>query len=149
MGKPRRFFLQNFFSFMDKSLQRSSTFNGMNMHLAIATHLVDFFYNQFTFMNFKFGLYSLIDLIPGIGDVVSLLLAVYMIWIAKQLEVPQGKVNRMIGNIILDLSFGAVPLLGDVVDTLFRAHVKNLEILKEHAPKKTVPVSRPRFIAHN
>jgi hypothetical protein len=38
----------------------------------------------------------------------------------------------MIGNVALDGLFGAVPLVGDVFDVMWRANRRNMRLLREH-----------------
>ena len=36
----------------------------------------------------------------------------------------------MVGNLLADAAIGAVPIAGDVADVFFRAHRRNLELLR-------------------
>lgn len=116
-------------------------------HLKFATITINLFYNQFGIGKYKLGLYPLFGLIPGMGDFISILLAVYLIWIAQQMQLPATKRAQMYGNILIDLLFGAIPLAGDLVDTVFRAHVKNLKILRDYANEHIIngEVVHPRL----
>ena len=80
----------------------------------------------------RIGLDSIIGLVPGIGDAVSTALASYIIWEARQLGLPRWKVARMIGNVAVDTTVGAIPLVGDLFDVAFKANRRNIRILREH-----------------
>ena len=68
--------------------------------------------------NQRVGFDALIGLIPGVGDVITTALSAYIIWEARQLGLPRWKIARMIGNVALDTTLGAVPLAGDAVRRL-------------------------------
>jgi Domain of unknown function (DUF4112) len=42
----------------------------------------------------------------------------------------------MLANAFLDTSIGAIPLVGDAFDVLFRANMKNMALLRRHLEKK-------------
>jgi hypothetical protein len=37
----------------------------------------------------------------------------------------------MLGNLLTDAAIGAVPLVGDVADVYFKAHMRNLKLLQK------------------
>src|SRR5215204_4809839 len=80
----------------------------------------------------RVGIDALLGLIPGIGDLVSTALASYIIWEAKQLGLPRWKIARMIGNVAVDTTVGAIPFAGDLFDVAFRANRRNMKILRDH-----------------
>lgn len=82
--------------------------------------------------NRRIGIDALLGLIPGVGDVVSAALSSYIIWEARQLGLPRWKIARMVGNLALDTTVGAVPLIGDLFDMAYKANQRNLRIVIEH-----------------
>ena len=50
---------------------------------------------------------------------------------AYQLGTPTHLIARMVGNVALDSLFGAVPLVGDAFDVLWRANRRNMRLLSE------------------
>jgi hypothetical protein len=42
----------------------------------------------------------------------------------------------MLGNVALDGVFGAVPLVGDAFDVMFRANVRNVKLLRRWMEKQ-------------
>lgn len=104
-----------------------------NMHhirrARIISRLLD---SQFQFLGYRFGLDPLLGLIPGFGDTVSLILALYLFYIAVELKVSQRRLFRMLRNIGLDFLLGILPVVGDISDFIYKANQKNLEIIEEH-----------------
>ena len=41
----------------------------------------------------------------------------------------------MMGNLGVDTALGAIPLVGDAFDLLFRSNTRNLKIIKRHLDK--------------
>ena len=89
--------------------------------------------------NRRFGMDSVIGLVPGIGDAISAALASYIIWEARQLGLPRWKIARMVSNVAIDTAIGAIPLAGDVFDVFFKANQRNLRIIHDHLGKKHGP----------
>ena len=82
--------------------------------------------------NQRVGIDALLGLVPGVGDLVSTALASYIIWEARQLGLPRWKIARMIGNVALDTTVGAIPLAGDLFDVAFKANRRNMKIVRDH-----------------
>jgi hypothetical protein len=95
------------------------------------THLARLMDVQFRLpgTRFRFGLDGLIGLIPGAGDVIGAAISVYIILEARRLGASKWIMARMIGNVLLELVIGAIPLLGDIFDIIFKANVRNLRML--------------------
>jgi len=84
----------------------------------------------------RMGLDGLIGLVPVAGDMVSGLISSYLIWEARQLGAPAWLIGRMIANTLLDTTIGAIPVVGDAFDIMFRANMKNMALLRRHIEKK-------------
>jgi hypothetical protein len=82
---------------------------------------------------FRFGLEPIIGLVPGAGDVVSGALGFYLVMRAVQFRLPLVVVLRMIANTVLDLIIGAVPLLGDLFDFVYKSNRRNMELFDRYA----------------
>lgn len=82
--------------------------------------------------NVRFGVESLLRLIPGIGDAVASLLSFYLLYEARRLGVPRLLFARMLGNVLLEGAVGMVPLAGDAFDVYFRANRRNVALLRRH-----------------
>jgi hypothetical protein len=84
------------------------------------------------FTKFRFGADSLLGLAPGLGDVLTTGLSLYIVYEAHKLGTPKHVLARMLGNVAIDGVIGAVPVAGDVFDVLWRANRRNVRILREH-----------------
>lgn len=91
--------------------------------------------------NFRFGLDPLVGLIPGIGDLVSPIFGVLIIWHAASLQVPKVVIARMAINAVVDGVVGAVPVFGDAMDFAWRANEWNMALLERHAMPGRPPSS--------
>jgi Domain of unknown function (DUF4112) len=81
--------------------------------------------------NVRFGLDALLGLIPGIGDVITTATALYIVHEARQLGAPRHVIARMLANVALDGMVGAVPVLGDAFDVMWRSNRRNMRLLQE------------------
>jgi hypothetical protein len=86
--------------------------------------------------NIRLGLDAVIGLVPVAGDVISGLVSSYLIWEARQLGAPRWLIARMMANTLLDTTIGAIPLVGDAFDLMFRANMKNMALLRRHMEKR-------------
>lgn len=84
----------------------------------------------------RMGLDDVIGLIPGIGDVVTGGMALYILLQARRLRLPRHLQARMLANIGIDALVGSVPVLGDVFDIAFKANRRNLDLLRRHLARR-------------
>ena len=82
--------------------------------------------------NIRFGLDSLIGLIPGVGDLSTFAVSGYMLWIMANNGASGFLLARMVLNILMDAIVGIVPLLGDIFDIAFKANIRNMRLMQEH-----------------
>jgi hypothetical protein len=87
----------------------------------------------------SFGLDGILGLIPGLGDVLSGLVASYIVARAAQAGVPRAALARMMTNVAMDTLLGAIPIVGDVFDFLYKANTRNLRIYKESLEGRSEP----------
>ncbi|CUS09760.1 unnamed protein product [Tuber aestivum] len=83
-----------------------------------------------SFCGMRVGWSSLIAIIPGIGDVLDVMLALMVIRTASQANLPSGVRAQMMFNVVIDFVIGLVPFLGDIVDIGFKANTRNAIILE-------------------
>ena len=77
------------------------------------------------------GLDALLGLAPVVGDLVSAAIGLYVVRQARELGASRWLQARMVGNLVLDAALGAVPIAGDIADVYFRAHRRNLAMLRK------------------
>jgi Domain of unknown function (DUF4112) len=83
----------------------------------------------------RFGVESLLRLVPGIGDAGASMLSCYLLYEAHRLGVPRRLFARMVMNVLLEGAVGVVPVAGDAFDVIFRANRRNVALLREHFAK--------------
>lgn len=86
-------------------------------------------------VNMPVGLDALVGLVPVLGDVVSAALGAYIVWEARNLGLPKWKLARMGANVLFDTAIGAIPVVGDAADFMFRSNTRNLKIVRKHLDK--------------
>src|SRR5687767_5010288 len=91
---------------------------------------------QFSVMGVRFGVDSLIGLIPVVGDTLTALASTYLIRVAQRHDLGSVVVSRMAFNIVVDWLPGLVPVVGDLIDVAYKANLKNLKLLEAAAEKK-------------
>ena len=82
---------------------------------------------------FRFGVDPLIGLfLPGLGSVASSIVSLALISTMRKHGASGHVVVRMLLNVFLDTTVGAIPLLGNVFDFYYRANNRNVELLRLH-----------------
>jgi hypothetical protein len=88
--------------------------------------------------NIRMGLDGIIGLVPVVGDLISGAISSYLIWEARRLGASRWVIGRMAANTLIDTTIGAIPIVGDAFDVVFRTNVKNLALLRKHLARKGV-----------
>ena len=81
----------------------------------------------------KVGLDPVVGLIPVVGDAVAAFVGLWVIGEAARFGIPRLVLGRMVVNLLVDLAIGAIPLLGDLFDVVFRSNSRNLALFRRHA----------------
>ena len=100
----------------------------------------------------RFGLDTLLGLLPGLGDALTSAISLLIVHHAWQSGAPKRVLARMLGNVGMDFVVGAVPLLGDLFDFAWKANRRNARLLEAHLTGQTAkgtvkilpPERRPR-----
>lgn len=98
--------------------------------------LADLLDTRFSILGIRFGVDSLIGLIPGVGDAAALILSLYVVALAIRAGASGGLLFVMLINITLDAVLGLVPGLGDVVDIFYRANARNAKMLRAELERR-------------
>ena len=83
----------------------------------------------------RFGLDSLLGIIPGIGDTVTLASTVYLLLKAHHYNLPLMIKVKMVWNSFIDWLVGLIPLVGDIFDVGWKSNQKNVALIKNHFEK--------------
>lgn len=78
------------------------------------------------------GADAALSTIPVAGDVAGFVLTCYAVYKAKQLGVPQSKLNGVMKLAVMDAVVGFVPVVGTVFDIFIRPSRKALDVVHEH-----------------
>lgn len=98
-------------------------------HLRNLSTLMD---SQFRLGGFRFGLDGLLGLIPGVGDVVTTGISIYIIAEAARLGCSPSTLFRMALNLAFENLADMVPLFGNIFDFLWKANTRNITLLDKH-----------------
>jgi hypothetical protein len=82
--------------------------------------------------NVRFGLDSIVGLIPGAGDAATSLVSLYILSVANRYGVARATQLRMALNIAIDAVVGAALLFGDLFDVYWKVNLRNAELLRRH-----------------
>lgn len=74
--------------------------------------------------------------LPGAGDVIGATLGVISIVMAVRLGAHPVVIARMFINLAVDSVIGAIPFIGEVFDIFYRAHTRNLVLLREREERE-------------
>src|SRR5262245_24331980 len=80
----------------------------------------------------RFGLDSVIGLVPGIGDAVGLALSSYIVLAAWRMGVRPQILLRMVANLVVDSAVGSIPIAGDLFDFVWKSNRRNVDLLLRH-----------------
>jgi Domain of unknown function (DUF4112) len=83
------------------------------------------------FTKWRFGLDSVVGLVPGAGDALNLGVSLYTLLLARKLGAPGGLLLRMAANAGIDFGLGSVPVVGDVFDMFYKSNTRNLKLLTD------------------
>ncbi|KAK5103519.1 hypothetical protein LTS08_002934 [Lithohypha guttulata] len=87
----------------------------------------------FSLCGLRFGWSSVIGLVPAIGDVADMLLALMVFRTCCQVDPPlsTSTKTKMQMNIVIDFVVGLIPFIGDIADAAYKCNTKNVILLEE------------------
>ena len=102
--------------------------------------------NQFRVpvLGWRFGLNAIIDLIPEFGDVITSIIALYILVSAVRYRVPKVTLLRMGLNIGIYFVGGLVPLIGDIFAIWWKPNIRNLNLLRTRATVSAAEARKAR-----
>jgi hypothetical protein len=87
------------------------------------------------------GLDALLGLVPVGGDVLTGLVQTAVVLIAlTHYKVPRSVAARMMANVLIDVTAGSIPILGDLFDVGFKANTRNVKLLEPYGHRIDVKV---------
>ena len=88
------------------------------------------------FTRFRLGADAFSGLLPVGGDAIMVLASLYLVNKARQLGAPREMLIRMAGNVAIEAGLGAIPFVGGIMDVVFRANIKNVDMLEAYLRDK-------------
>ncbi len=97
------------------------------------------------FTGIRLGLDPIIGLVPVIGDIIGLVLSLYVLLEAQRAGASKRVKAHMVKNMLIETFGGMVPVVGDAFDIVYKANTRNTRILREHLEKELQTPPAPRF----
>ena len=110
----------------------------LEQDLVVARMIARAMDSQFELAGLKFGLDSIIGLVPVVGDAISAAIGLYPIHIARKHKLGKLVILRMLANLGADFVVGSIPVVGDAADVVFKAQLMNIALLEKAAAKRGV-----------
>jgi hypothetical protein len=73
---------------------------------------------------------AILGFIPGIGDAITLLPQILLIAQALRVGIRKRALAMMLLNTLVDFLVGAVPVVGDLLDILWKSNRRNADLLR-------------------
>jgi hypothetical protein len=93
-------------------------------------------------LGWRFGLDTVVGLVPGIGDTITGALGLYIIARSHQLGASKMLMARMGLNVLVDSVLGAIPLVGDLFDMANKSNTRNIRLLLRDLESRGVRSAR-------
>lgn len=96
--------------------------------------LADWLDNRFRLpgTNWRFGIDAVVGLFPYVGDIVGLLVSLYLLGVMLRFGAGPLVMLRLVGNMGIDALVGIVPFVGDLFDFGYKANRRNVDLLHQY-----------------
>lgn len=98
------------------------------------------------YTDFKVGLDSIIGLVPGVGDLGTGFVSLWIVFHGWQQGASGTTILRMLLNVGLDVFIGLFPLVGDIFDVAWKANVRNVKLLRSNLYRQGRVSKAPNII---
>jgi hypothetical protein len=95
---------------------------------------------------FRFGWDGILGLIPGIGDMMTSSVSLYIIAHSVSLGVTPSTLIRMAINLGIENLIDMVPVFGNLFDFYWKANLKNIHLLEQHLDNPTRQTIKSRMV---
>jgi len=92
------------------------------------------------FTKFRFGVDAFEGLFPIGGDVLMSAVSIYLVIKAWEMGAPRPLLGKMLLNVGIEAGLGALPVVGGILDVLFMANVKNMDLLADFIRQKGIAI---------
>ncbi|MEM8856068.1 MAG: DUF4112 domain-containing protein [Pseudomonadota bacterium] len=86
--------------------------------------------SRFSVFGIRFGLDSILGIVPGIGDLAGLALSSTILVQGWRLGARKRTLARMAANVAGDTLVGSIPVVGTIVDVMWKANRSNMRLLR-------------------
>ncbi|WP_436930890.1 DUF4112 domain-containing protein [Halosimplex halobium] len=83
-------------------------------------------------VGYRVGLDPILGIVPFSGDLVAAAASLYVVYAAVAVGVPKRTTAVMLGRIGVDLAVGSIPVLGTLVDAVWKSNLRNVEAIEAH-----------------
>lgn len=80
----------------------------------------------------RFGLDPIFGLLPVAGDMGTMVISLTLIYTMYQNGASGKLVAKMILNVLLDMIFGSIPIIGIFFDVYYKANNRNIRLLRQY-----------------
>jgi hypothetical protein len=115
-----------------------------NEHLDYIAALLDDMF-RIPGTHIRFGLDALIGWVAGIGDALAGMASFLIVFAAWRRGVQAITLVRMIANVVLETTLGAIPVAGDVFHVFWKANRRNYKLLIRERVQPGVNAKRDRM----
>jgi len=95
------------------------------------------------FTRFRIGVDAIVGLLPGVGDLLGLVLSTYVLVEAQRVGASRAVKLRMLRNMGIDFRGGLLPVVGDAFDAIYKANTRNTLLLKRYLEEQLAVESPP------
>ena len=105
--------------------------------LKLLQNLANLMDNKFSIpgTSIRFGLDSIIGIIPYAGDVAGFMVSGYLVSVMVKKGAGIDILLQMFGNMLIDALVGSIPFFGDIFDIGFKANRRNVDLLRAYYEK--------------
>ncbi|MGE8572697.1 MAG: DUF4112 domain-containing protein [Acinetobacter amyesii] len=93
------------------------------------------------------GADAALSTIPVAGDIAGFVLTCYAVYKAKQIGVPQAKLNGVMKLAVIDAVVGFIPVAGTIFDVFIRPSRKALDVVHTHI-REEYQISTDQHVIH-
>ena len=93
------------------------------------------------------GADAALSTIPIAGDIAGFVLTCYAVYKAKQIGVPQAKLNGVMKLAVIDAVVGFIPVAGTIFDVFIRPSRKALDVVHTHI-REEYQISTDQHVIH-
>jgi len=82
-------------------------------------------------INYRIGLDPILGILPVGGDAVAAGLSLYIVAEGARMGASQDTLMKMVFNVLVDAVVGSIPILGTLIDAVWKANERNVALLED------------------